>query len=438
MDTVALHLVRLRDGRVCDRRVYRDDYVRLRGAAAVSVFAETASSCLVSVLSLRWQAFRVLRVVLGAPVAPADGAALERRRFRASGFGDTVSRVRARKRDRRLKTSSRRLRTRARRWGRSVRAGRRRAARRADGARRGGGWRRAPMRRSARRRRFRRAFALTPSEPASRDDDARLFFLLRRGTDPWRWPRARRVGRTRPARLRGDKSTGSRGRGWSDPESHMYAGIKQKLMTRVLLEARRRDVERRRRRRRAKGNGGRRRRGRLPPRDDPYDPSSSLSSRRGVQRDAAIRVRALRVGAAEVQANAWPRLGSAPEYGGFSGRRRSQLRLRARLGAARSSAPSSAGTGRTRSGWFCGTCSCSDERRALLRFGTAEHVLAWGTRRSRAEAGDAPGSERFQGPRWAPSWTGRWHRRARGRRRRIRRRAARGPERAGAFGLSKA
>ena len=74
MDTVALHLVRLRDGRVCDRRVYRDDYVRLRRAAAVSVFAETASSCLVSVLSLRWQAFRVLRVSL-APPAPADGAA---------------------------------------------------------------------------------------------------------------------------------------------------------------------------------------------------------------------------------------------------------------------------------------------------------------------------------------------------------------------------
>jgi hypothetical protein len=64
MDTVALHLVRLRDGRVCDRRVYRDDYVRLRRAAAVSVFAETKSSCLVSVLSLRWQAFRVLRVSL--------------------------------------------------------------------------------------------------------------------------------------------------------------------------------------------------------------------------------------------------------------------------------------------------------------------------------------------------------------------------------------
>jgi len=35
-----------------------------------------------------------------------------------------------------------------------------------------------------------------------------------------------------------------------------------------------------------------------------------------------------------------------------------------------------------------------DERRALLRFGTAEDVLAWGTRRSRAEAGAHPGSER--------------------------------------------
>ena len=62
MDVVALHLVRLSDGKVCDRRVFRDDYVRLRRGAAVSTLRESADATLLSVLSLRWQAFRLIRV----------------------------------------------------------------------------------------------------------------------------------------------------------------------------------------------------------------------------------------------------------------------------------------------------------------------------------------------------------------------------------------
>ena len=44
-----------------------------------------------------------------------------------------------------------------------------------------------------------------------------------------------------PPRVRIRSSNVSRGRGWSDPGSLMYTGIKQKLMTRIFLEAHRRD-----------------------------------------------------------------------------------------------------------------------------------------------------------------------------------------------------
>ena len=75
-------------------------------------------------------------------------------------------------------------------------------------------------------------------------------------------------------------------RGWSDPESHMYAGIKQKLMTRVLLEARRRDAAEAEAEAREKAEADAD--ACVSPRNDPNDPSSSLSSRRrGVKRDAA-------------------------------------------------------------------------------------------------------------------------------------------------------
>ena len=145
MDTVALHLVRLRDGRVCDRRVYRDDYVRLRRAAAVSVFAETASSCLVSVLSLRWQAFRVLRVSL-APPAPADGAAEPAATSEQAGSDPSRASVRGNAKPSTRKTSSRRLRTRARRWGRRARRTTTRRSPRRTAPSASGGWRRAPTR----------------------------------------------------------------------------------------------------------------------------------------------------------------------------------------------------------------------------------------------------------------------------------------------------
>ena len=125
--------------------------------------------------------------------------------FRASGFGDTVSRVRARKRESRRRGRPRRVVCgRAHAGGVGVRAGRRRAARRAGPRRASSLW-------SASRRAPTRVFL--PRDDDVSDDDVRLnafgtrlggrrraAFGRRRGTDPWRWPRARRDRRTRPAR----------------------------------------------------------------------------------------------------------------------------------------------------------------------------------------------------------------------------------------------
>jgi hypothetical protein len=384
MDTVALHLVRLRDGRVCDRRVYRDDYVRLRRAAAVSVFAETASSCLVSVLSLRWQAFRVLRVSL-AP-APADAAARPAAGSsepagsdpsRASVSARTDSNAKpveeedliavfadartpvgsacAPDDDAPLAAQDRA----EREW---------RLAARADGA--------ARLFFSGDDDFPDDAFA-EPSEPSGDDDAART-----RGGD--RAPgatgdRARRASAVRRARGPGVG-------GWSDPESHMYAGIKQKLMTRALLEAQRRDAAEAEAEAREKAEAD------ADACVSPgNDPSSSLSSRRGVKRDAASAfVPSVSAPPTESErlAETWAKRRS------FSGK-----------AAPKAPPPRATRRGAFVSAFFSRYWSYAewmvlwhvqllDERRALLRFGTAEDVLAWGTRRSRAEAGAHPGSER--------------------------------------------
>ena len=396
MDTVALHLVRLRDGRVCDRRVYRDDYVRLRRAAAVSVFAETASSCLVSVLSLRWQAFRVLRVSLqlDAP-APADGAARTEPAGSSEPAGSDPSRAvpgpRTDANAKPVDTSEDLI---------AVFADARTPVGSAcapdddaplaaqDRAERE--WRLAA-------RAFRPdddaffpddadAFALTPSEPSG-DDDAGGG-TRGGGRAPGATggiPGSRRASAVRRARGPGDP------RGWSDPESHMYAGIKQKLMTRVLLEARRRDA--------AEAEAEAREKAEAeadacvsPGRNDPS--SSSSSRRRGVKRDAASAfvpsVSAPPTESERLAAETW-----AKRRTSFSGK------------AAPKAPPSRRATRRGAfvSAFFSRYWSYAewmvlwhvqllDERRALLRFGTAEDVLAWGTRRSRAEAGAHPGSER--------------------------------------------
>ena len=395
MDTVALHLVRLRDGRVCDRRVYRDDYVRLRRAAAVSVFAETASSCLVSVLSLRWQAFRVLRVSL-APPAPADGAAQPAATSEQAGSDPSRASVRGNAKavdEEDLVASFADARTpvgsacapdddaplaaqdRAEReWRLAARADARLFCSGDDDV-------------------SDDAFALTPSEPASGDDDARLL-----EDDAGRTRGGGRApGASGERARRASAVTRARGPGvggWSDPESHMYAGIKQKLMTRVLLEARRRDeaaAEAEAREKAEADAAG----ACVPPRDDPYDPSSSLSSRRGVKRDAA---------SAFV-----PSVSAPPTESERLAETYSRARRRSSSGKA-FPAPKAPPPRATRRGAFVSAffsrywsyaewmvlwhVQLLDERRALLRFGTAEDVLAWGTRRSRAEAGAHPGSER--------------------------------------------
>ena len=61
MQIVAFHLVRLRDGKLCDRVVFRDDYIRLKRAQGLSAVRVSADATLLTVLSLRRQAFHVLR-----------------------------------------------------------------------------------------------------------------------------------------------------------------------------------------------------------------------------------------------------------------------------------------------------------------------------------------------------------------------------------------
>ena len=61
MDVVAFHLVRLHDGKLCDRMVFRDDYIRLKRAQGVSAVRESEDSTLLTILSLRRQAFHAVR-----------------------------------------------------------------------------------------------------------------------------------------------------------------------------------------------------------------------------------------------------------------------------------------------------------------------------------------------------------------------------------------
>lgn len=162
----------------------------------------------------------------------------------------------------------------------------------------------------------------------------------------------------------------------------MYAGIKQKLMTRVLLEARRRDAEaaaaEAREAAHVSSDAG--------PDPDAHPPSP----RRGVKRDAA---------------SAFVPSVSAPptEAERLAYKRREARSTEKTRGGTRSFTPKRRGA--FTSAFFSRYWSYAewmvlwhvqllDERRALLRFGTAEDVLAWGTRRSRAEAGVHPGSER--------------------------------------------
>jgi hypothetical protein len=174
----------------------------------------------------------------------------------------------------------------------------------------------------------------------------------------------------------------------------MYAGIKQKLMTRVLLEARRRDeaaAEAEAREKAEADAAG----ACVPPRDDPYDPSSSLSSRRGVKRDAASAF-VPSVSAPPTESERLAETYSWAKRRSFSGKA---------FPAPKAPPPRATRRGAFVSAFFSRYWSYAewmvlwhvqllDERRALLRFGTAEDVLAWGTRRSRAEAGAHPGSER--------------------------------------------
>ena len=378
MDTVALHLVRLRDGRVCDRRVYRDDYVRLRRAAAVSVFAETKSSCLVSVLSLRWQAFRVLRVSLKSvteteterarEVAAGSSEGDPSLSDPANGGEDDPIAVFA---DARTPVGS--------------------ACAPDDDAPL------AAQDQAEREWRLARRRDYLGDGFFSGDDEQ--FDDFSTGGDsaeenlPSETPSGTTTTLPRPRTRGGNSSGAERGstrrngvtelRGWSDPESLMYAGIKQKLITRVLLEARRRDAE-------AAAAEAREAEAHMSSDAGP-DPADVHPSpkRRGVKRDAA---------------SAFVPSVSAPptEAERLAYKRRERLTEKTR-GGTRSFTPPRRGA--FTSAFFSRYWSYAewmvlwhvqllDERRALLRFGTAEDVLAWGTRRSRAEAGVHPGSER--------------------------------------------
>ena len=130
----------------------------------------------------------------------------------------------------------------------------------------------------------------------------------------------------------------SRVTGWSDPKSQMYAGIKQKIMTRILMEARRRDAAAEKAAAAETARVGEKR-----PRDVP---SRSRDVLRPETPSRGVHTRAF-----------FSRYWSYAEW----------MVL-----------------------WHV---ELLDDRRAMLRFGTAEDVLAWGTRRSRSEAAP-PGGER--------------------------------------------
>ena len=371
MDTVAIHLVRLLDGRVCDRRVYRDDYVRLRRAAAVSLHHESKDSCLVSVLSLRWQAFRMLRVVRRGKDCGDDSGNVGRDAT-AAADGD-IHHTNDTNLDTPPNTSEHGSETAETAVFTDARSPVGSACAPDDDA---------PLAAQDRAEREWRLGTL-----ADADDGAGPTGSGSEGTDTGSGSdtRAREVG------------------GWSDPENCMFSGIKQKLMTRVLLEARRRDavslasaaalpsvVS-------AFQNPGHENtnhhhhRGKKRPRDpsSSYVPSvsapltlSETKLRETFQKDNK--------GIASTGGRDFNVRAPPPRPGSFS-------------------APPPTRNGNTHraftSAFFSRYFAYAEwmvlwhvqllaDDRALLRFGTAEDVLAWGTRRSRAEFGAHPGSER--------------------------------------------
>jgi hypothetical protein len=230
MDVVAFHLVRLHDGKLCDRMVFRDDYIRLKRAQGVSAVRESEDSTLLTILSLRRQAFHAVRCRRRRPeCSRSAGVAGAGRRWGAfdgvtQGFGGGE--------------------------GLGV-----------DGDDDGDGDTQnedgveevepVPATETA------EFFALRPpvGSRCAPDDDAPL-----RAQDAAeaRWHERRRGGRHADASDADDEGdhrehgqgglpsipAGATGlTGWCDPKLPMFAGIKQKIMTRAFLEARRRDDE---------------------------------------------------------------------------------------------------------------------------------------------------------------------------------------------------
>ena len=338
MDVVALHLVRLSDGKVCDRRVFRDDYVRLRRGAAVSTLRESADATLLSVLSLRWQAFRLIRVsrtktrARSGASAPASAS--------APGPSRDVPRLSDAETDEWEETAV------------------------FSDARPPVGAACAPddedplAAQDAVERRWLAEQAAMGSfhedacgwagdDEGDGDDDDDGFddttederALAGRngdGAGPSAGA-ARRTARRGPRASPPPPPT-SRVTGWSDPKSQMYAGIKQKIMTRILMEARRRDAAAEKAAAAETARVGEKR-----PRDVP---SRSRDVLRPETPSRGVHTRAF-----------FSRYWSYAEW----------MVL-----------------------WHV---ELLDDRRAMLRFGTAEDVLAWGTRRSRSEAAP-PGGER--------------------------------------------
>ena len=259
MQIVAFHLVRLRDGKLCDRVVFRDDYIRLKRAQGLSAVRVSADATLLTVLSLRRQAFHVFRCERRRRRRVPGGGAGPSRGSRGAGAGGTGSGGGSR-----------------RRWGAF------------DGVTQGFGGGEgladdgnggadddddagdpacveiAPV---APDEEESAGFVVVRPPIGARcepDDDAPL-----RAQDAAeaRWRERRGSGRAEAASDsddEGDDDEDGAGNirrlpetsdrvpmpggaspsvGWSDPRSPMYTGLKQKVMTRAFLEARRRDAE---------------------------------------------------------------------------------------------------------------------------------------------------------------------------------------------------
>ena len=227
MDVVAFHLVRLHDGKLCDRMVFRDDYIRLKRAQGVSAVRESEDSTLLTILSLRRQAFHAVRCRRRRPeCSRSAGVAGAGRRWGAfdgvtQGFGGGE--------------------------GLGVERG-------DDDGEREDGVEEVEPPIATETAEF---VALRPpvGSRCAPDDDAPL-----RAQDAAeaRWHERRRGGRHADASDADDEGdhrehgqggvpsvpAGATGlTGWCDPKSPMFAGIKQKIMTRAFLEARRRDDE---------------------------------------------------------------------------------------------------------------------------------------------------------------------------------------------------